>query len=54
MIDFKFDALYSKVFIKSLLKVPGFVVIRVKKIEVGSNINHTPHACVQIWPLGSK
>ena len=29
----------------------GFVVIRVNKLVVGSGLNHTPHACVELWPL---
>ena len=32
----------------------GFVVIRGKKIVVGSGINHIPHARVELWPLVSK
>ena len=32
----------------------GFVVIRGKKIVVGSGRNHTPRACVELWPLVSK
>ena len=29
----------------------GFVVIRGNKCVVGSGLNHTPHACVELWPL---
>ena len=28
-----------------------FVVIRGNKVVVGSGLNHTPHACVELWPL---
>ena len=28
----------------------GFVVIRGKKLVVGSGLNHTPHAS-ELWPL---
>ena len=31
-----------------------FVVIRGKKIVVGSGRNYTPRACVELWPLVSK
>ena len=27
-----------------------FVVIRGNKVVVGSGLNHTPHACVELWP----
>ena len=29
----------------------GFVVIHGKKIVVGSGLNHTPRARVELWPL---
>ena len=31
--------------------MPEFVVIRGKKIVVGSCLNHTPRACVELCPL---
>ena len=31
-----------------------FVVIHGKKIVVGSDLNHTPHARVELWPIVSK
>ena len=32
----------------------GFVVIRGNEVVVGSSLNHTPHACVEQWPLVSE
>ena len=29
----------------------GFVVIRGNKIVFRLGLNHTPHACVELWPL---
>ena len=37
-----------------ILKMFGFVVIHGKKIVVGSDLNHTPHARVELWPILSK
>ena len=49
--------MYSKYFSGGGVKFSwmlGFVVIRGKKIVVGSSLNHTLRTCVQQWPLVSE